>query len=190
MLINYALMDALVIVVPPLIAIALCFLMLNRSYKKALELGFPKPDPNEKNMMKNVLLIFVGVPFAYSLLELVVLLKMLGCFNGTYSLDNLTAVMDLGSQVAGFGGFVLTISVGLIVVKQIHRNNQQLSARLSNPNPGEILAGRDPAAFKKMMMKLVVVEVLSILLLAAVIWLMKLDTSTWDDVLVHKMVLL
>ncbi len=190
MFVNYALMDVMVILVPPLLGILLSLLMMKRSYKKALELGFPKPDPKEKALMQNVMLIFVGVPFAYSLLEVVVLLKLIGCFNGTYSLDNLTAVMDLGSQIAGFGGFILTVAVGLIIVKQIHKENQALAARLSQPNPEAIRSARDPRAFKNMMMKLVAVEVISILLLAVVIWLMKLDTSTWDDVLVHNLVLL
>ena len=175
------LVDGATIVLPSLIGIVLSYLMLSRSYRRARDIGMKDRTPSEKKQLRTILTIFVWIPFAYSLLELLVYLKAVGVMDGGYDSELLTGTVGLGCAVAGLGGFLLTSWIGMACAMSNRKEFEQLAARRSEANAEEVPEGRDPVMVRKLILKLSLYQVLAILVLVVVIWLMRVDTSAWDE---------
>lgn len=175
------LVDGAAIVLPSLIGIALSYLMLARSYRRARDIGMKDRTPSEKKQLRTILSIFVWTPFAYSLLELLVYLKAVGVLDGGYDSELLTGTVGLGCAIAGLGGFFLTSWIGLACARSNKKEYEQLAVRLSQSNAEELTEGRDPVMIRKLIVKLSFYQALAILMLVVVIWLMRVDTSAWEE---------
>lgn len=171
---------SIVILVPPMLGILFSYLMLEKSYKNAKAIGMGERVEKEKKQLKAIMSIFVFVPLGYALLEWLVFLSSIGVLGAGYDEEKVTTAVAVGAEMAGLGGFFITCGIGFACVRQNQKEYSILSTRpYDKLNADEVVEARSPRMVRKLLIRLVIYQVLAILLLAAVIFLMKMDLEAF-----------